>query len=538
MRLSQLDGSAPAGFAAQAGGGGPALWVTADARLGRHGIEGGGRRIQHEVLLAALAADPQASFRYFHLRPLKPRLADALATIEAAEAILVYRSASGDLIGIAEDGALTRLLVAGWPASRLGAAGLPDTHDLYLMRDADAAPEGFATEAAAAFASGSAEVLVATDEGLVVAIPASGSIEDFHFPVTRHGHNLKLLPDPALVRPLPPPSGFAEGLAAHEPTAEVADALRALIEEERLATIVSRLSGAVPVGAAPISSRHVHHPDCDRAVEEIAHQLADLGLRIERHRFVHEGRTLANITADLKGTGEGLVFVTAHLDSRAGRGEPDYQPDRDEAPGADDDASGVAAAIVIARALTELAREVRPYRTVRFAFFHAEEHGLVGSRHYARAAAAAGLPIEAVLQMDMIGYVPAGTESWRVEVHIGHRSNPAIEQRSRPIATLLEACARLAGTFDHVEVYRSPDDPTQPGDPADGRSDHSSFHMSGFPAAIISEDFFGGTVAEPDPDPNNPQYHSRTDTSIDAGYATAVARTVALAAWTIACRGA
>ena len=48
-------------------------------------------------------------------------------------------------------------------------------------------------------------------------------------------------------------------------------------------------------------------------------------------------------------------------------------------------------------------------------------------------------------------------------------------------------------------------------DPADSRSDHSSFQRNGFPATMVSENFFGGTVARPADEPNNPQYHRWTD---------------------------
>ena len=70
-------------------------------------------------------------------------------------------------------------------------------------------------------------------------------------------------------------------------------------------------------------------------------------------------------------------------------------------------------------------------------------------------------------------------------------------------------------------------------DPADIRSDHSSFQRNGFPRSSCPE-LFGGTVEQPAEEPNNPQYHRRTDTSIDVAYATSIARATALAAWTLA----
>lgn len=82
------------------------------------------------------------------------------------------------------------------------------------------------------------------------------------------------------------------------------------------------------------------------------------------------------------------MLVTAHLDSTAARA-PGYRAATDPAPGADDDASGVAAVLTAAPAILSLAGSVGgPRREIRFVLFNAEEHGLVGSRAYARDVAA------------------------------------------------------------------------------------------------------------------------------------------------------
>jgi hypothetical protein len=60
---------------------------------------------------------------------------------------------------------------------------------------------------------------------------------------------------------------------------------------------------------------------------------------------------------------------------------PGYQASVDSAPGADDDASGVAGVLSTARALLGLDAALSiPRREIRFVLFNAEEHGLVGSR--------------------------------------------------------------------------------------------------------------------------------------------------------------
>lgn len=68
-------------------------------------------------------------------------------------------------------------------------------------------------------------------------------------------------------------------------------------------------------------------------------------------------------------------------------------------------------------------------------------------------------------------------------------------------------------------------------DPAEARSDHFSFQLSGYPACLASEDFFVGPVpSSPAPDPN-PNYHSPGDTVVNAGYACDITRAITAAAW-------
>ncbi len=69
------------------------------------------------------------------------------------------------------------------------------------------------------------------------------------------------------------------------------------------------------------------------------------------------------------------------------------------APGANDDASGVAAVLELARVLSAHAFEA----TIHFAAFSGEEQGLLGSTRFAAEAATAGLDIEAMITNDIIG---------------------------------------------------------------------------------------------------------------------------------------
>lgn len=125
----------------------------------------------------------------------------------------------------------------------------------------------------------------------------------------------------------------------------------------------------------------------------------------------------------------------------------------------------------------------------------------------------------------MVGFNRADPRSW--ELHAGHRADPEVEAASlRLAAELHDLAAPVSPKLSPPQIFHS-DLPG--GDPADGRSDHSSFHLRGYPACLASEDFFAGpdgTGSEP-----NPDYHRRTDTFVDPEFAADIARVVAAAAF-------
>ncbi len=107
-----------------------------------------------------------------------------------------------------------------------------------------------------------------------------------------------------------------------------------------------------------------------------------------------------NVIATLPGQqpSGGEIIVCAHYDS--------YASPTTVAPGADDNASGTAAVLEMARVLKTYG--YTPRLTLRFIAFGAEELGLVGSSHYAALAKAAGRTIVQVQNYDMIAYRPHG----------------------------------------------------------------------------------------------------------------------------------
>lgn len=124
--------------------------------------------------------------------------------------------------------------------------------------------------------------------------------------------------------------------------------------------------------------------------------------------FTTDPATMRNVLALLPGSDEALadevVIVGAHLD-HLGTGKP-----RGDTPGqdiiyngADDNASGVAAVLAVARAMARLPE--RPRRSVLFMTFDAEEIGLVGSRYYVNHPERPLGKVAAMLNIDMVGRV-------------------------------------------------------------------------------------------------------------------------------------
>jgi hypothetical protein len=228
----------------------------------------------------------------------------------------------------------------------------------------------------------------------------------------------------------------------------------------------------------------------------------------------------------LSGLGAELVIVGCHLDSTAA-GDVGYDPVNDPAPGADDDATGIAGTLAIARYLYNF-RGRLPH-TVRFCFFNAEESGLVGSQAYATMLKATGAPIRAVVCMDMIGY---NSDAARIfEIHAGY-TDPAVRDLSVPIANSVAGWAASLGALMPAQIYKGTSSAGGTDrnlfDGAINRSDHAAFHQQGYPAIVVSEDFFVNLATEPGADPN-PNYHEGDDNVIDSTYGADITCAVAFA---------
>jgi leucyl aminopeptidase len=102
-----------------------------------------------------------------------------------------------------------------------------------------------------------------------------------------------------------------------------------------------------------------------------------------------------------------IVVIGGHLDSIALGGASA------RAPGADDDASGIATLTEVARVL--LAADFRPERTIQFMAYAAEEVGLRGSLSIAKDYQKRGVDVVGALQLDMTNYQGSDRDIWIID---------------------------------------------------------------------------------------------------------------------------
>jgi hypothetical protein len=140
-------------------------------------------------------------------------------------------------------------------------------------------------------------------------------------------------------------------------------------------------------------------------------------------RIPHEV-TMKNVLGVLKGTDpqdDRVLIISGHLDSRGS----DVMNGQVPAPGANDDASGVALVMELARIMSE--REFPA--TIIFMAVSGEEQGLLGARHMAEKCKAEGINVVAMLNNDMVGNTLASETNIREtkRVRVFSETIPAVE---------------------------------------------------------------------------------------------------------------
>jgi len=211
---------------------------------------------------------------------------------------------------------------------------------------------------------------------------------------------------------------------------------------------------------------------------------------IEGERRIPEPTEVVNVVALQRGTLDPnrVVLMGGHLDSRAS----DVMDADIDAPGANDSASGVAAAIEAARVLSKH----QFAGTLGYVAFTGEEQGLFGAQILAAHAREQGWEVVGVLNNDMVGNIAGidgvidntiarvfseGTRALETqqEARIRRFTGGEVDSPSRNLARYVDSMSRYVPNLDVMMIYRI--------DRFGRGGDHRAFNDAGFPGVRIME---------------------------------------------------
>ena len=247
-----------------------------------------------------------------------------------------------------------------------------------------------------------------------------------------------------------------------------------LISEQQ--NFITQFSGATPYEEAHTLSARSTRAERGIAADFLEKELLRRGLNVERHRYkrpnIHflldlfmppvEGQNIVSLIPATNNSAS-YVILGAHFDSVHG------------SPGANDNATGVAAALSVASILAKLETRNSNFLVV---FFDQEEDDSPGSKAFARKVINDGLQVHSMHNIDMIGWDGDGDRTVELDV-------PTKE---------LERIYSAAAEMRNIEITKVQYNST----------DHQSFRDIGIDAVCLSEEVISGD--------KTPHYHKLTDT--------------------------
>lgn len=241
-----------------------------------------------------------------------------------------------------------------------------------------------------------------------------------------------------------------------------------------------RLQGHVVMLAGTIGERtKVRYRQLQQSADYISARFQELGYTVREQPYSIDDKEVKNIEVELKGSRhpDEIVVVGAHYDSPPG------------SPGANDNASGVAALLELARHF----KVIKPERTIRFVAFVNEEPpwfqtDQMGSRVYAAGARKRRENVVAMLSLETIGY---------------YSDKPGSQQYPRPFSLLYPNTGNFIGFVGNIGsralvrscigAFRETTQFPSEGLVAPefiqgvGWSDHWSFWQEGYPGIMVTD---------------------------------------------------
>ncbi len=244
-----------------------------------------------------------------------------------------------------------------------------------------------------------------------------------------------------------------------------------------------------------LGERSIYRPRQLKAAQDyVLQQFAAVGYAPRRQQFIYMREEVSNIIAGDENP-DGYYILGAHYDTVAGT------------PGADDNASGVAVLLEVAR----LARDLTLPRPWAFIGFTCEEPPAfftpyMGSRVYAQGARKQGAKILGMLCLEMVGYYSQAPDSQSLPLALRFMGYPTTgnfiglvsDGRSKPLMVRLEAAIKGGCRLPAVTLAVPLGGHLLP----DVRlSDHANFWDEGYAAIMLTDTAFM----------RNPHYHGPGD---------------------------
>jgi Iap family predicted aminopeptidase len=231
--------------------------------------------------------------------------------------------------------------------------------------------------------------------------------------------------------------------------------------------------------AGEIGERNMwHYPQLNAAADFIEDSFSRAGLRTRRDSYDMRGQACHNIEAEIQGARPEVLLIGAHYDSVFG------------SPGANDNGSGVAATIALARRFADR----KPEHTLRFVAFVNEEppyflSGEMGSFVYAGRCKARDDKISAMISLETIGYFSDAPHSQtypspglgifypKVGNFIGFVSNVHSRALLRRVVALFRKHAKIPSEGAALPAFV----------PGVSWSDQWSFWRNGYPGIMVTD---------------------------------------------------
>jgi hypothetical protein len=271
----------------------------------------------------------------------------------------------------------------------------------------------------------------------------------------------------------------AEGKRAATPTDQLIKDTIALVSQNNLSQWVHDLSA--------FHTRHTRSIYIDQVATWLANQFKVFGYTdILLHQYSQNGYQLKNVICTKQGTSNinQIMMLCSHYDCCMEQ----LNDANSRAPGADDNATGIAVILELARILSHIDLK----NTIQFVAFSGEEQGYWGSTAYADYIKSNHINLHRLINLDMVGYPPPN-----LAITVEQDTGNVVSANNQPSQEFAKVMAQMATDYTHLpvalgEIYGS---------------DYMPFEARGYVVIGVYDDG------------NNPNYHRSSDTPDTVNYA-------------------